>query len=215
MWQIAHRGYSHLYGDNNMTSFKKAHEVGFNMIELDVQMCESGDPIIHHDVHLHDKYISDFCYYELLQLGIVSLDDFFSEFAHTDILIFLDIKGDDRIIHRVLSLIQKWFTPQNIHRIFISSYDTSIIQPILDSKLKIHIGFTTENTFSVDQIEFITEHCDFVCYHWTALDLHSISYLRKKGILVFAYTCKNSFIENHMKKFNIDGIITNYPLQIT
>ena len=49
MW-IAHRGYSSKYSDNTRASFLGAIDAGFDMIELDVHLCESGELVIHHDL---------------------------------------------------------------------------------------------------------------------------------------------------------------------
>lgn len=212
MIQIAHRGYSQLYGDNNMYSFQKALEHGFQMIELDIQMCSSGHIVVYHDIYIYNEYISDLPFSELSSYGIISLDQFFSEFAHTDILIFLDIKGKRQIIHEILDIIRKWFVPETMHRIFISSFDTFIIDPILNSNFNVRIGFTTSSSFSTNDLDIITQHCDFVCYHWTALDKSTVEYFKEKGILVFSYTCENKFIENHIHKYNVDGIVSNYPI---
>ena len=37
MLKIAHRGYSHVYGDNTKESFLQACRSDFDMIELDIQ----------------------------------------------------------------------------------------------------------------------------------------------------------------------------------
>ena len=51
MW-IAHRGYSSKYSDNTRASFVGAIDAGFDMIELDVHLCNSGELVIHHDLLL-------------------------------------------------------------------------------------------------------------------------------------------------------------------
>ena len=59
MIQIAHRGYSDKYGDNNIESFLEAIGSGFDMIELDVQLCKTGEIVIFHDTHLNERDIID------------------------------------------------------------------------------------------------------------------------------------------------------------
>ena len=77
MLQIAHRGYSAKYGDNNMESFCEAIYNRFDMIELDIQLCKTGEIVIFHDTYLDGKAIIDYEVTELLPHGIVTLDDFF------------------------------------------------------------------------------------------------------------------------------------------
>ena len=74
MLQIAHRGSSHKYGDNNMISFQKALEEGFDMIELDIQLCATGDIVIYHDTFIDNKYIENMKLKEIKHYNILLLD---------------------------------------------------------------------------------------------------------------------------------------------
>ena len=44
------------------------------------------------------------------------------------------------------------------------------------------------------------------------LDKHTIDLLHKENISIFTYTCKNNNILLFMKKFDVDGIVTNYKI---
>ena len=46
---IAHRGFSGIYPENTMLSFRKALELGVDAIELDVQLSKDGEVMIFHD----------------------------------------------------------------------------------------------------------------------------------------------------------------------
>ena len=58
MWQIGHRGFPDKFGDNNMVSFTEAHRIGFDMIELDIQLCQTGEIVVYHDTWFENKYIA-------------------------------------------------------------------------------------------------------------------------------------------------------------
>ena len=60
MIQIAHRGYSEKYGDNNLESFLEAINVGFDMIEMDLQLCKTGEIVVFHNTYLNDRAISEY-----------------------------------------------------------------------------------------------------------------------------------------------------------
>ena len=216
MLQIAHRGYSGKYGDNNMNSFRQALAFGFDMIELDIQQCSTGEIIIYHDTYIDNKYISELPYDTLSTKGIILLEDFFEEFANKDIKIFLDIKGSYLVIYPLCIIIDKWFSHNTINRLYISGFDRCFIDHINHFREFIenglHIGFTTENLFPINQLEGLIAHCSFVCFHWTSLDHSIIRYLQDKNILVFAYTCKDTFILNHMLQYKLDGIVSNYSI---
>ena len=121
---IAHRGYSDKYGDNNMQSFYEAVRAGFDMIELDVQYCSSGEPVIYHDIDVDNCYIRDLSSETLFsKYNIITLEKFFSEFAQCNIKFFLDIKGDEGVIEPVLELVRKWIPFERRETIFISGFN--------------------------------------------------------------------------------------------
>ncbi len=218
MLQIAHRGSSQKYGDNNMISFHQAIKEGFQMIELDILLCASGEIVIHHDTFFKNEYIDKIPYHELKPHGILLLEDFFSEFAEKEILIYLDLKGSShKLIYPLFRIIKKWFSENNYKKLYISAFDRHFTEHMchFEKFLKngLHIGFTTENTFTVEQVEPLIKNCTFFCVHWTALDKEMVDYLHEKNILVFAYTCKDEFILNHMIQYKLDGIVSNYYIQ--
>ena len=94
---IAHRGYSGKYGDNNMQSFEKAIEYSFDMIELDIQMCKSGDIVIYHNVQCDGLLVNDMEIEEIKNYNILTLTDFFKKITPDKVDIFLDIKGETDI----------------------------------------------------------------------------------------------------------------------
>ena len=210
MWQIGHRGFPDKFGDNNMVSFLKAQEAGFDMIELDIQICKTGEIVVYHDTWVNQNYILDTTYDKLKEENMVLLDDVFETFVNTKMMLFLDIKGSEKVVEPLKVLIDKWFSRVELHRIYISGFNRKFVKDMKQPHLRYHLGFTTENTFSIDQLDFLCKDMDFVCLHWTALDKEAVDFLHSKGILVFTYTCKDDFILKHMLDFDIDGIVSNY-----
>ena len=78
MLKIAHRGYSAKYKDNSIDAFIGAIEEGFDMIELDIQLCKGDEIVIFHDTMIHDKEIIDMTLTELEELSIIPLKTFFT-----------------------------------------------------------------------------------------------------------------------------------------
>jgi len=56
MLKIAHRGASGLAPENTLAAFRKAIELGADMIELDVRRCGSGELVVTHDPILLRRY---------------------------------------------------------------------------------------------------------------------------------------------------------------
>jgi len=74
MLQIAHRGYSRIYGDNNIESFTQAIMHKFDMLEFDVQLSREGTIVIYHDIDIDGEYVSSLTEKELKRKGgVISL----------------------------------------------------------------------------------------------------------------------------------------------
>jgi len=69
MWQIAHRGVSNEFGDNNIISFRQAMIQKFDMVELDIKYSKDRDIVVYHDIDIEDTYVSCFITRELQSKG--------------------------------------------------------------------------------------------------------------------------------------------------
>ena len=79
MLKIAHRGYSYKYEDNTLASFLGAIKEGFDMIELDIQMCKEGTLVIYHDLFIKGQFVKDLCVHELKEINpdLLTLNELF------------------------------------------------------------------------------------------------------------------------------------------
>ena len=212
MIQIAHRGYSDKCGDNNIPSFLEAVYYGFDMIEMDIQLCKTGEIVVYHDTYLDDRAICDYTLKELQEQSIVPLSTVFNIIKIETIKFFLDIKGNAEVIYQLIDMLRSRYSKPQLRRIYISGFNRHFVKPLLESKLPVRIGLTTENLYKKEDLEYLSRNMYFVCLHWTALNHENIEMLHQKGIYVYAYTCKDQYILGHMKQFKIDGIVTNYLL---
>ena len=165
--QIAHRGDSHTCGDNNLESFHSAVRKKYDMIELDVQLCKTNEVVVHHDVFIKNDFVCNYTLDELRTFNVITLDDFFTHISIDDICIFLDLKGCESVIYTIIDTLTIRFTYEQMRRIYISSFNNRFIRPLVESKLPVHIGFTTFNSFSGVDWKWLVQHCHFVCIHWT------------------------------------------------
>ena len=212
MYHIAHRGYSDLHKDNTFESFKSAIDNHFDMIEMDLVLTKDKQIAVYHDTFFEDKLIINITLDELKKYDseILSLQEFFDKIDHTKINLYLDIKGNNIDICEIL---EKILNVANNPNVFIGSFNFCIIQNIKKINPSRQVGFITENIFNENIFKVLCEiGISFVCFHWTSLDSNMIEYLHNKGIYIFTYTCKNKNIEEFMKQYNIDGIVSNYKL---
>ena len=207
--KIAHRGLSHGFKDNSKIAFEKAIEYEFDMIELDIQLCKDGKVVVYHDIYYKNKYINEYTGEQLQKMDFLLLEDFFDAVKGSSIKIFFDLKGSEEVFTRLVEQLEsrKHIDYTNI---YISSFNCLFHKKIQNCQLPIKKGLTTETLFDVDKFTYLTDGLDFVCLHWTTLDKDIIKYCKNQNILVFSYTVKDDFILNHMRKFDLDGIISNY-----
>jgi glycerophosphoryl diester phosphodiesterase len=212
--EIAHRGNSDLHKDNTIDSFISALDNDFDMIELDIQLCKSGEIIVYHHTYINDKMIIDMDFKELLQLepDIITLKEFFNIPGMKDTYVYLDLKGNLEIADELVEFIED--NELNTDNIVIASFNLKHLEILfyLDSELQ--LGFITSNNFSdilcckLGQLDYI----DFICISWDMLDHESIELIKLLGMKIYTFTCSNKTILEHILKYNIDGIVTNFKI---
>ena len=134
---IAHRGFSGVYPENTMLSFRKAIEIGADGIELDVHLSKDGQVMIIHDEALKrttglDGVISDYTREELEKISagktkndefgftpIPSLEEYLAFMAeHKDKFTNIELKTAPvyypEIEEKTLELVRKFDLEKNI-----------------------------------------------------------------------------------------------------
>lgn len=215
--KIAHRGYSELYGDNNIISFQKAIENNFDMIEMDIQLSKNNDIIIYHDIHIQNRYIKNIHSEELyLNYNIITLNDFFSQVDYKKIKINFDLKGNENelLIETLVTMLLKYNVDTTL--IYISSFNKKFIHYLSIFKkhfsMNYKIGFITANVYLEVEMDMLLKDINFLVIDYTMLTNNIIKYCHYKGIDVFTYTNKNIYTYDLIKQFNIDGIISDCKL---
>ena len=204
MKYIAHRGYSLKYRDNSVEAIREAVVRKYDGIELDVQLCASGELVLFHDVYVDNHFISELTLDELKEYDICSLKDVYHKIPEIkDVLILLDIKGNNIQIVKALVDFYKDTSSRNVT---FCSFNRKIIYAFPDMFKK---GSTFETTFTENEYDMITYNLTTVILHWTCLDHNFITYCRYKDIEVYTYTHKDDKEIEYMYRYNIDGIITN------
>ena len=201
---IAHRGYSLKYKDNSIEAIREAIHREYDGVEIDVQLCETGELILFHDVYIKGKFISEMNLSQLKEMGIITLQQVYEEIPEIRrTLLILDIKGADLNVTRAL---EKFYENESTENVFFCSFNRKIVYR-LPKEFK--IGSTFETTFHKSEYPLITMALDVVILHWTCLDHDFISYCRSHGIKVYTYTHKEDEELEYMYRYGVDGIITN------
>src|SRR6056300_383220 len=149
MLKIAHRGLSATNPDNSIESFVCAVEAGFDMIELDIQLCKNNEIVVFHDRSLNGKMIQDYTLHELEELGVISLKTFFTVIDSKYIQIYLDLKGDVEIVDYLIDI-------------------------LLNIETLLQIGFITSNNYSNKEWKELLRNVDFVSISFDVIDHETV-----------------------------------------
>jgi glycerophosphoryl diester phosphodiesterase len=206
MLKIAHRGYSKYYVDNSEEAILEAIKSNFDMIELDIQLCKTGEIIVYHDIFIDNKLISNIPYEELKKKNIITLNYLFKIVDISKIKIYLDLKGTDHLAHELYKIIKN-FDKTNI---YFGSFNRNHLNILFNYDNTLKLGFITNNSYTPIELDFLIKNMYFVSFDWSNIDDVMVNYCRNKNILIFIYTLDNIEIYNNiLKDKNVDGIVSN------
>ena len=205
MLYIAHRGVSKMFRDNSQEAIHRAvFSPEYDGVEIDVQLCKSGEIVLHHDLTLHDNWIKNLCYDELKLYNIISLDDLYARVPFIqEKMLFIDIKGND---YNIVPALEKFFKFLDVSNVYFCSFNAPLVSKMHPRFLK---GRTFECFFQPSEYDMITDGFDMVMVHWTCLNPLFIDFCKTRNIFVFTYTHKDPIEMRHMRAHAVDGIITN------
>ncbi len=219
---IAHRGASGLVEyDNSLESFRKAIEIGVDMIEFDVRRTKDGKLVAFHDSDIDGRKISSLTYSEIVKIsesigfkvplvedviklskGKVGLDIELKEEGYEDILIKL-VRG--HLDHD--EFVMKSFSDRAVKA--IKRHDPKIRTGLLlgvenpENKLKTRLS----ELFPGRRLK----RCgaDFVSPNYRLLKLFFMRRMRERD--VYVWTVNDVDLMEKLMKKGVDGLITDRP----
>jgi glycerophosphoryl diester phosphodiesterase len=201
---IAHRGYSVKYRDNSIEAIREAVHREYDGVEIDVQLCVTGELVLHHDVYLDDQFVSDMSLEQLREKGVCTLGDVYEQIPNIrQTLLLIDVKGSDL---SVVNALVDFYKTEPVQDVFFCSFNRKILYKLPKMFQR---GTTFETTFHESEYERVTQDLQAVVLHWTCLDHEFISYCNIRNIKVYTYTHKEDKELEYMYRYNVDGIITN------
>lgn len=200
---IAHRGVS--FQDNSIEAIRQAVVCDtYAGVEIDVQLCRSGEIVLHHDLTIHGRWIKDLNYDELKPYDIVSLAEVYTIITSIqEKMLLIDVKGND---YAIVNALQDFFKYLDTSSVYFCSFNAPLVMT-LDVRFK--KGRTFECFFHPSEYEVVLRGFDAVVVHWTCLNGTLVEYCNATNIKVFSYTHKDPIELRHMLAHGIDGVITN------
>jgi glycerophosphoryl diester phosphodiesterase len=229
---IAHRGFSGAAPENTMTAFKKAIDLGVDMIELDVHLSKDGQVVVIHDDTLNRTTngkgkVASYTLNELKQLDAGSwFESQFSrewiptlkevlELSRGRTLVNVELKKGDLGQYTIMDLADRSLNEVKKmgmeEQVIFSSFDPSPLGGIKERNPRIQVTFLYNKPWTSLQ-EVIGDRPFFIltCRKSVLTQAH-ISKAHQEGIKVNVYTLN---MEEEIEQFlhwGIDGIITDYP----
>jgi glycerophosphoryl diester phosphodiesterase len=229
---IAHRGFSGQAPENTLASFKKAIELGSDMIELDVRFSKDGQVVVVHDDTIDRTTngrgkVSDYTLKELKQFDAGSwfLPQFSGEqiptlkevleLAKGRILVNIEIKNESLGQYAVTDLADRALREvkkaEMAEQVIFSSFYPSALARIKERDPRIWVALLYNRSWNY--LPEITRGNPFSILNLrnSYLTKDKIAKIHREGMRVNVYTVNS---EEEMEQFvgwGIDGIITNHP----
>ena len=201
---IAHRGYSLQFRDNSIEAIHEAVHREYDGVEIDVQLCGTGELVLHHDVYIGNYFIGELSLQKLGDMGVCSLREVYDQIPEIRrTLLIIDIKGNDL---SVVNALTEFYKTEPVQDVFFCSFNRKILYNLPKMFKR---GSTFETTFHESEYERVTHDLQAVVLHWTCLDHDFISYCNTRDIKVYTYTHKEDKELEYMYRYGVDGIITN------
>lgn len=206
MLYIAHRGHSsNKIDENKIKGIKNAIELNYDGIEIDVQLCKSGEIVLFHDIYINQTFIKDLTYQELNEKhDIISLQYLYDKLPEIqNKLLIIDIKGIDR---EIITQLELFYDNIDTSNVYFCSFNRQIL---LTMNNKFNRGSTFEAVFTFNEYEMLTKGLQCLVVHWTCLNSVLTMYCKLNNIKLFVYTHKTNIQYKYIIKFEPYGIITD------
>lgn len=219
--KIGHRGASGYILENTLESIQKAIELDVDAIELDVHTCASGEVVVFHDFTLDrlTNTIGPIANFTLSELKQLKLNNEYTIPTLTEVLEFtrnkcwlnIELKGTETAlpVFEILSSLD-----YNTENIIISSFQIDELKLFSNLNKKFSLAVLTQA--SIEQaIEIAVEiQAKAIHPHFSLLTEESCKKAKDLGLQINTWTVNEKSDIEHVKRFPIDGIISDFPDRI-
>jgi len=238
MLKIGHRGAKAYAPENTLASFKKALELGCDMVEFDIRITKDKYPVVIHDNSLRRLTkgigkINQLTLVEVKKLKIKKIETIPTLGEVLEVIenklglnIEIKVKGSAQIVVQTLRDYKV-----DLDKVMISSNHPSEIKVVerLEPVITTALVFRATNAFSIwFVLDFLAilflpitkyyiswvvrkANADYLNINHYFLNKKKVELFHSQGIKICAWTVNSQKKINYLKSLGIDGIITNYP----
>lgn len=229
---IAHRGFSGTAPENTLIAFKKALDLGVDMIELDVHLSKDAEVVVIHDETLNRTTngkgkVAEYTLKELKQLDAGSfLSPQFSgeriptlrevlQIVKGRIPLAIELKKGDMGRYTIIDLADRAFQEIEkmgmLNQVIFASFELSAIERIQERNPHIPVALNFGKEWNFPEEMTGGKSISVLSCRARVLNPYNISTAHKQGIKVLAWTLNTEEEMEQFLRLGVDGIITNYP----
>lgn len=222
MFIIGHRGACGYEPENTILSFKKALQLGVDMIEFDVRKSLDDKLVVIHDATVNRTTngtgaVADMTFEQLRKLDadkgqqIPTLQEAL-DFINRKVRVNIEIKAVDAVseLANVVNnyITKKGWSPADF---LISSFHLSALQEFhqLVSTIQLMLIFSKIPNNYLEQVHSIP--VQMVAISAASISREIVDQMHHNSIPVIVYTVNDSKEIERMKTLSVDGICSNYP----
>lgn len=222
---IGHRGAMGHETENSIASIGKALDLGVDMIEIDVFKIESGEIVVFHDDRV-DRLTNGggpIEGYNIVDLHKLVLDGNYKIPELQDVLQAMDHKARLNIelkgagtADRVNFIINSYIKNKGwkLEDFLISSFKWDELKAIRRLNPEVPIAILTEDD-PMSALPIARElHAESINPAFQTLTGANVKAIHDAGFKLYTWTVNDPADIARMKKFGVDGIITNYPERV-
>lgn len=220
--KIGHRGAKGHSIENTLESMQKALDLGVDMIEIDVHLCQSGELVVYHDFTL-ERLTDGTGEIEMKSLDELKALRVNGQFEIPTLLEVLDLidkncklnielKGNVTAFETCKSIQLYTETKEwKFDDFLVSSFNYDQLKAVHDINKNIPLAVLPASdlksaTEFAETIEAKTIHP-----HYLLLDQNKVQELQKSGYKINTWTVNTVEAIALMKSYGVDGIISDYP----
>lgn len=229
MFKIGHRGARGYAPENTLASFKKAIELGVDAIELDVQLCKSGELVVMHDDTVDrttdgSGLVKKMKLKELKELDagmgerIPTLEEVL-DLVNRRVKANIELKGP-KTAKPAMKLIDEYVKNKgwSLDDFIISSFKRKELKEARSFNPTIQIGVLISKPRLIDRWSFRFAQkirARFICPGKKLVTKRFVCKAHKYGLKVFVWTANDPKDIKKLIKAGVDGIFSDYPDRLT
>ena len=225
--RIGHRGSKGYVAENTLESINHAILLGVDGIEIDVFKCLSGELVLSHENNLK-RLTGKSGQLEKLTLGelkkflvvgkykIPTLTDVLKT-IETPLFVNIELKGLNtaQATSKIITNLSK-STSWRLENFIISSFNWNELEQFRSIDKNTPVGVLLSNSTSINEaIEFGKKiNAQAIHPNFKLLNEKTVKKIKNNGFKIYTWTVNSKDDINYMKKFKVDGIISDFPDKI-